>query len=155
MEWCDLKRGVIRLDDVRELMQRHNEAVDKVADLQAENASLREENAKIAQSAIDIVTVECERPEHKALNFGEWMEQGGGACSVCMTEKLASAEQRAERAELLVRLMRTGKIVFLIPWLISISHGEMVTFHRFTEPGIPDLTTEQWERLEQLERGGE
>jgi hypothetical protein len=116
------------------------------AGLQAEIERLREENDQIAQSAIDIVTVECERPEHKALNFGEWMEQGGGACSVCITEKLASAEQRAARAELLVRLLQCGEVIFNRATETVFTATEELPYDHTT------WTDEQWERLEQLER---
>jgi hypothetical protein len=72
--------------------------------------------------------------------------------------------QRAERAELLVRLM-TYNTVEIWPHEID-SEGDpspyMLIFTVDTKEqlevtytnGIPNLTDEQWERLAELERGG-
>lgn len=63
----------------------------------------------------------------------------------------ARLQQRAERAELLVRLM-DKELIALEFTDAFVTLGEGPIYCTFTN-GIPDLTPEQWGRLAELERG--
>lgn len=146
-----------------------------IAELQAENARLREELAmwkpltpEEATAALDAI----DSGDCPAINDAE-IERVMSLVSdptyrpdnptwVKLLHAKQAAEQRAERAELLVRLQNQperplaigGNYITIFERSgIGPKVKDVLVFEGHTN-GIPDLTDDQWERLDELERGG-
>lgn len=131
-----------RFDQTEPALQRRIVAafIQKAMLAEAENARLRK-SIELLSGDVESLQGQTNEACHQASR---------------LQKRAIAAEQRAERAELLVRLRcryatdRAGK------WYVSTMFGgreTVIYFEQLDTNGIPDLTPEQWEWLFELEKG--